>query len=124
MRTLGKISEKPIEELGYLILNCTGFYQPNNLYFVQIDDEHSIDSDGSIFQIWAEKVNDDDLELGKKEFQNKFGFTPLLIYKGESGTLYNYAEDSNDLKGEDLIFFEERKKDAAQAAEDLFDHNK
>lgn len=65
---------KKLKEFAYLKKNSTGAHQNNNAYFVQIDNTYAIDQEGTIFKI----VNED---VGR------------LVYCGQSGTLYNYAED-------------------------------
>ena len=70
-------------ELGY---NSTGKYQDDSIDFVQFDDNYSIASDGSIYQI----VSTSELPT---DSLNESCINPILFYHGENIS-YNYAEDS------------------------------
>jgi secreted PhoX family phosphatase len=75
---------------------------------VQLDDEHAVDNEGCIFQI-TDKDSADEVA----------GNSNALQYEGETGTIYNYAEDSADFAedSEDLDIY----SDCKEQAELLFD---
>lgn len=115
MKRIYEISGTQLRETATLEVNATGYNQPDSLYFVQLDDEHAVDNTGAIFQISCYDLD----EL--KAMQERGQFTPLLIYKSESGTIYNYAEDSADFEedSEDLEIYSH----CVQQAELLADEN-
>ena len=72
-------------EFAKLLINKTGFNQPENLFFVQIDDWYAVDNTGSIFQM-----------LSIKEKENE---SSVLVYESDN-YIYNYAEDRADFEDE------------------------
>jgi len=115
MKRIYEISGTQTREKATLINNSTGMNQPDSLYFVQLDNEHAVDNTGAIFQISCYDLD----EL--KEMEEREDYTPFLIYKGESGTVYNYNEDSADFEedSEDLEIYSH----CTQQAELLADQN-
>ena len=108
MKRIYEITGTQLREKANLIVNSTNFKQANELYFVQLDDDHSVDNTGAIFQI-VDKNSAEDIA----ENQN------ALQYESESGTIYNYAEDNADFAedSEDLEIYSHCK----EQAELLFD---
>lgn len=110
MKHIYEITGTQVREVGSLIVNGTNLYQPSGLFFVQLDDEHSVDNTGAIFQI----VDKD----SAKEVANNAN---ALQYAGESGIIYNYAEDSADFAedSEDLDIYSHCKQQAELLADSL-----
>jgi len=110
MKTNNVISGKQIKELALLIVNNTNFFQTKKLFFVQLNDEHSVDNTGAIFQI-ADKESAG--EVARK--------SNALQYEGEvSGIIYNYAEDSTKFfKEDDLKAYNHCKQQAELLFDDL-----
>ena len=108
MKRIYEITGTQLREKANLKVNKTNFKQANELYFVQLDDDHSVDNTGAIFQIV-----DKDSAADITENQN------ALQYESESGTIYNYAEDNADFAedSEDLEIYSHCK----EQAELLFD---
>jgi len=79
MKNLSQLTGEQTREIANLVVNNTNIHQSASLFFVQLDDQYAVDNRGSIFQI-VDRVEDDS----------------ALVYKGESGFFYNYAEDSAD----------------------------
>lgn len=88
MKKIGNITGIQIREMADLYINRLDSDEPSQLYFVQIDDLHSVDNYGGIWQI----VNEEDCKS--------------LAYKGED-CYYNYAEDKADFAedSEDLDIY-------------------
>lgn len=103
MKTLNVISGTQLREIAELIANKTGIAQPRKLYFVQLDDEHAVDNTGVIFQI-----------VDKEAAKEVEDVACALQYEGESGVIYNYAEDSADFEedSEDLDIYSHCKEQA------------
>ena len=109
MKNLGTLKSQ-IREIGNIIENGTGFHQPEKLYFVQLDEDYAVDNNGCIFQI----ITKDDAESIHEE---GVGY---LRYEGESGFVYNYAEDSPDFEedSEELEIYSHCYQQAELLAED------
>jgi secreted PhoX family phosphatase len=85
MKKIHNITGSQLREMASLRINNTNNKQASELYFVQLDDEHAVDNTDCIFQIID------------KDFATDIAKNPnALQYEGESGTIYNYAEDSAD----------------------------
>ena len=97
MKRIYDITGTQIIEKASLIVNNTNFRQQDELYFVQLDDEHSVDNTGAIFQIIDKKY-------AKEVAENA---NNVLQYEGKSGIIYNYAEDTVDFEedSEDLDIY-------------------
>lgn len=108
MKRIYEISGTQLREKASLKVNNTNFKQANELFFVQLDNEHAVDNTGAIFQIVDENSAADVAENSN-----------ALQYESESGTIYNYAEDSADFEedSEDLDIYSHCK----EQAELLFD---
>ena len=106
MKKIYEITGNQLREIASLKVNNTNFKQASELFFVQLDDEHAVDNTGSIFQIIDEDSADDVAENSN-----------ALQYESESGTIYNYAEDTADFADEDLEIYSHCK----EQAELLFD---
>jgi len=109
MKRIYEISGTQIREQAVLLVNNTGFSQENSLYFVQLDDDYSVENTGCIFQITDE-------DSANEVADN----SAALQYKGESGTIYNYAEDSADFEddSEDLEIYSHCTKQAELLADE------
>jgi hypothetical protein len=81
MKNLSELTGEQTREIATLRFNITGFKQAPSLFFVQLDDCYAVDNTGCIFQI-IDRVEEDS----------------ILVYEGESGLFYNYAEDSADFE--------------------------
>jgi len=110
MKRINSITGTQIREKASLIVNNTNFKQADELFFVQLDDEHSVDNTGCIFQI----VDEDSASDVSKN-------SNALQYKSKSGNIYNYAEDSANFAeySEDLDIYSNCK----EQAELLFDED-
>jgi len=108
MKRIYEITGTQLREKASLKVNNTNFKQASELFFVQLDDEHAVDNTGAIFQIV-----DKDSAADVSENAN------ALQYESESGTIYNYAEDTADFAedSEDLEIYSHCK----EQAELLFD---
>ena len=80
-----------LAEKACLEVNNTGAGEASNLFFVQIDSMHAVASDGVIFQIFDGSI--EDLERMQEDDDQ---FHIILAYKSEKGTVYSYAEDTDD----------------------------
>jgi len=109
MKRIYNITGTQIREKASLIVNKTNFHQANRLYFVQLDDEHAVDNTGAIFQI-ADKDSAADVAENSNALQ----------YEGESGIIYNYAEDSANFEedSEDLDIYSHCKEQAELLADE------
>ena len=109
MKRIYEISGTQLREKASLKVNNTNFKQASELFFVQLDDEHAVDNTGAIFQIV-----DEDSAAYVCENAN------ALQYEGESGTIYNYAEDSADFAedSEDLDIYSHCREQAELLADD------
>ena len=109
MKRIYNITGTQIREEANLIVNRTNLYQPDRLCFVQLDNEHAVDNTGAIFQI-VDKESAKDVEK----------VATALQYEGESGTIYNYAEDSADFAddSEALDIYSHCKEQAELLAEE------
>lgn len=109
MKRIYEISGTQLREKASLKVNNTNFKQANELFFVQLDDEHAVDNTGAIFQIV-----DKDSAADVAENSN------ALQYESESGVIYNYAEDNADFAedSEDLDIYSHCKKQAELLADD------
>ena len=111
MKNLGTLKEgTQIREIAKLIENGTNYDQPNKLFFVHLDEDYAVDNNGCIFQI----ITKDDAESIHEE---GVGY---LRYEGESGFVYNYAEDSTDFEedSEELEIYSHCYQQAELLAED------
>lgn len=110
MKRIYDITGTQIREKASLVVNNTNFNQPDELYFVQLDDEHSVDNTGSIFQIVDENSAS---EVAKNP--------NALQYKGESGIVYNHAEDTVDFEeeSEDLDIYSHCYQQAELLADEI-----
>ena len=108
MKRIYEISGAQLREKAILRINNTGFNQDRELFFVQLDDLHAVDNTGAIFQIVNMSYADDVAEIAN-----------ALQYEGESGTIYNYAEDRADFSedSDDLEIYSH----CTEQAELLFD---
>jgi len=109
MKRIYEITGTQLREKAYLKVNRTNFSQPNALFFVQLDDEHAVDNTGAIFQI-VDKYSAEDVAKNSNALQ----------YEGESGIIYNYAEDAPEFEedSEDLEIYSHCKEQAELLAED------
>jgi hypothetical protein len=108
MKRIYQISGTQLREKASLKVNNTNFKQASELFFVQLDDEHAVDNTGAIFQIVD---NDSASEVSEN--------SNALQYEGESGTIYNYAEDSANFEedSEDLEIYSHCKEQAELLAD-------
>lgn len=108
MKRIYEITGTQLREKASLRINNTNLKQASELYFVQLDDEHSVDNTGAIFQI-IDKDSATDIAKNPNALQ----------YESKSGTIYNYAEDSADFAedSDDLEIYAH----CVQQAELLFD---
>jgi len=68
---------------AYLIENCTGHWQEEDLTFVMIDDCYAAGSDGKVYQVIDfNPVEEEDAPQAY-----------WLVYTDGQGTYFNYAED-------------------------------
>jgi len=111
MKRIYEISGTQTREAANLIVNNTGLNQDPYLYFVQLDDDFAVDNKGAIFQIV-------DKDSAKDVAEN----SNALQYEGESGNIYNYAEDRPDFAedSEDLDIYSDCKEQAELLADDNF----
>ena len=109
MKRIYEISGTQTREAANLIVNNTGLNQDPYLYFVQLDDDFAVDNKGAIFQIV-------DKDSAKDVAEN----SNALQYEGESGNIYNYAEDRPDFAedSEDLDIYSDCKEQAELLADD------
>lgn len=109
MKRIYEISGTQLREKASLKVNNTNFKQANELFFVQLDDEHAVDNTGAIFQIV-----DKDSAADVAENSN------ALQYESESGVIYNYAEDNADFAedSEDLDIYSHCKEQAELLVDD------
>ena len=109
MKRIYEISGTQLREKASLKVNNTNFNQLRELFFVQLDDEHAVDNTGAIFQI-VDKYSAADVAENSNALQ----------YESESGTIYNYAEDSADFAedSEDLEIYSNCKEQAELLADD------
>lgn len=110
MKRIYNISGTQLREKASLKVNNTNFKQPNELFFVQLDDLHAVDNTGSIFQIV-------DVDSANEVTEN----SNALQYEGKSGTIYNYAEDTVDFEenSEDLDIYSHCKEQCELLCDDL-----
>lgn len=110
MKRIYEISGAQIREKASLVVNRTAFKQAGDLFFVQLDDEHAVDNTGAIFQIV-----DQDSAADVAENSN------ALQYVGESGMIYNYAEDTASFEedSDDLDIYCHCKEQAELLADEL-----
>lgn len=87
MKTINKLTCTQLREMASLRVNNTDFCQPSELFFVQLDNDHSVDNTGAIFQI-VDEDSADDVVINPNALQ----------YQGQSGVIYNYAEDGADFE--------------------------
>ena len=109
MKRVYEISGTQLREKASLKVNNTNFKQASELFFVQLDDEHAVDNTGAIFQIVDKNSAADVAENAN-----------ALQYESESGTIYNYAEDSADFAedSEDLDIYSHCREQAELLADD------
>lgn len=107
MKRIYEISGTQLREKASLRVNNTSLKQANELFFVQLDDKHAVDNTGAIFRIV-------DKDFAADVAKN------ALQYEGESGTIYNYEEDSADFAedSEDLDIYSHCKEQAELLADD------
>lgn len=68
---------------AYLIENCTGHWQEEDLTFVMIDDCYAVGSDGEVYQVIDfNPVEEEDAPQAN-----------WLVYSDGNGIFFNYAED-------------------------------
>ena len=110
MKRIYEITGSQIREKASLIVNNTNFNQASELYFVQLDDEHSVDNTGAIFQI-VDKDSAADVSRNSNALQ----------YEGESGFIYNYAEDTVNFEedSEDLEIYSACYQQAELLADEI-----
>lgn len=110
MKRIYEITGTQIREKASLIVNNTNFKQANELFFVQLDDEHAVDNTGAIFQI-----------VDKDSAADVANNSNALQYESESGNIYNYAEDTADFKdgSEDLDIYSHCKEQAELLFDDM-----
>lgn len=105
MKTIAnKDLKSQIRERASLFINKTGGCEPNERFFVQIDDWYAVADDGCIYQI-----------ISKSDLEGDLDFKPLLVYFAEdSDNAYNYAEDSADFdpESEDAEIFDHCREQA------------
>jgi hypothetical protein len=110
MKTIKSITGNQLREKASLKVNNTNFKQANELFFVQLDDDHAVDNTGAIFQIVdSESAN---------EVSNN---SNCLQYESEIGTIYNYAEDTAIFAegSEDLEIYSNCKEQAELLADEI-----
>jgi secreted PhoX family phosphatase len=109
MKRIYEITGTQLREKASLKVNNTNFKEASELFFVQLDDEHAVDNTGCIFQI-----------VDKNSAADVAENSNALQYESESGTIYNYAEDSADFAedSEDLDIYSNCKEQAELLADD------
>lgn len=102
-------------EMGYVFVNATGFDQPSKLSFTKLDEDHSVGSDGLIYQIMS--------PFSMEQWEEYEDLRCLdLVYAGDE-QFYNYAEDGGGDFNEDTeeyVLYER----CLQMAEDFLEQNK
>jgi len=111
MKKIYNITGTQLREEAFLIRNNTNFHLTNHLFLVQLDDEHAVDNEGAIFQM----VDQD----SAKEIEENAN---VLQYKGNSGIVYNYAEDTVDFAAgsEDLEIYANCKEQAELLYDEIY----